>query len=179
MSPPLEDMIRRFASERRYAGVTIERWLGLDAPDGAALLTLAEELRLGENQLRELWEWAEDIGDRDGRQLAEVLALEPIVAARRQRVGRNDKLKLVKRALRRLRFPSLSASEDQLANLIRSLALPPNVRVHTPAFLEGDEVRIEITARTANGLRRALASLTDAASSRACDEIFGVLENWT
>jgi hypothetical protein len=169
--------ICNFARERRYSTATVERWLALDPPDGRALLELAQELRLGENQLRAVWEWAEEIARRDYISLIQVLTLEPVAAARRSRtIGRNDKLKLVKAALRRLRFPQLAAAEERLAALVRELDLPCNIRLTFPEFLEGDEVRIEIAADSVACLAAAADRLRAAAETRACTVIFKILE---
>jgi hypothetical protein len=171
------DQIRAFARERRYSAATLERWLALDPPDGHALLELARELRLGENQLRDLWEWAEEIAQRDRRSLAQVLAHESVAALRRNRtLGRNDKLKLIKAALRRLRFPQLAATEERLAALVGQLDLPRNIRVTFPEFLEGDEVRIEIVADSVASLQTAVDRLRVAAAAPACAKIFQTLE---
>lgn len=156
---------------------TVERWLGLEPGDARALLDLARELRLGENQLRDLWEWAEEIGQRDRLALAQVLALDVVAAARRTRnVGRSDKLKLIKTALRRLRFPQLAAAEERLAGLVRQLDLPRNIRLSFPEFLEGDEVRVEIVADSIASLRAAAGRLRGAAETPTCEEIFRLLE---
>jgi hypothetical protein len=171
------DTIRTFAHGRRYSTSTLERWLALNASDGLALLELAQELRLGENQLRDLWEWAEEVAQRDHTSLAQVLTLEPVTTPRRSHgVSRNDKLKLIKAALRRLRFPQLAATEEHLAALVRELDLPRNVRVTFPEFLEGDEVRIEIVADSATSLRAAAERLRAAAGAPACAAIFRILE---
>jgi hypothetical protein len=167
--------IRAFATERKYHQATIERWLQLTPTDATALFELARELRLGEHQLGDLWDWAEEIGARDGLPLARVLAVEAMVAARRHGLSRNDTLRRVKEALRRLRFPQLAALEDRLAALIRTLALPRNMRVSLPEFLEGDEVRVEITADSAAALRAAAARLLDATNSSACEDLFALL----
>jgi hypothetical protein len=166
---------RALAESRRYSSVTIDRWLRLAADDGAALLTLAQELRLGENQLRDVWDWAEEIAARDGVSLADVLAMDGVVAARRRAIGRNDKLKQIKGALRRLRFPQLSAVEDRLQAHIRALGLPENIRVRLPEFLEGDALQIEVVATSADGLRQAAAHLLAAAQASACEAIFQLL----
>jgi hypothetical protein len=170
------DKIRTFAHGRRYSAATVERWLALDPPDGHALLELARELRLGENQLRDLWKWAEEIAQRDHMSLALVLALEPVATQRRSRnLGRNDKLKLIKAALRRLRFPQLAATEEHLAVLVRELDLPRNVCLSFPEFLEGDEVRIEIVADSVASLEAAIERLQAAAKAPACNTIFQIL----
>jgi hypothetical protein len=173
----LHRALRAFVHERRYGAPTLERWLALEEADGHALLELAQDLRLGENQLRDLWEWAEEIAQRDHRSLAQVLALEPVATPRRSRsLGRNDKLKLVKTALRRLRFPRLAATEERLAALVRQLDLPRNIRVTFPEFLEGDDVRIEIVADSVASLQAAADRLRAAAGAPACAAIFQTLE---
>jgi hypothetical protein len=171
------DPIRAFAREHRYGAATLERWLALETADGHALLELAEDLRLGENQLRDLWKWAEEIALRDHRSLAQVLAHESLAVLRRSRsLGRNDKLRLAKAALRRLRFPQLVAAEERLAALVRQLDLPRNIRVTFPEFLEGDAVRVEIVANSVASLEAAAERLRAAAEAPACTAIFQVLE---
>ena len=166
-----------FTAERRYSAAAVERWSALKPEDGEALLELARELRLGENQLRDLWDWAEDIANRDHLSVARVLALEPVRLARRARhVGRNDKLKLIKTALRRVRFPQLAAAEERLAALIRELNLPRNVRVRVPEFLEGDELCVEIVADSTASLAAAADRLRAAADTATCKAIFQLLE---
>jgi ribonuclease D len=171
----IDTTFRNFAAERRYGHATLDRWSQLGPDDAAALLGLVQELRPSENQLRDLWDWIEEIAARDHLPLAQVLAAEPVTAARRRDVGRNDKLKLLKGALRRQRLPQLSAAEDQLALLIRALALPRHVRVVVPEFLEGDTVRVEITADSATALQAAADALRTAAASAACEQLFAVL----
>ena len=170
-----DEALRVFAAERKYHGATVDRWLQLQSGDGAALLDLARELRLGENQLRDLWEWADDIAARDGLSLAQILTSDPVAAALRSQVSRNDRLKRVKDTLRRLRFPQLTAIEERLAGLVRALALPQSVRLTFPEGLEGDAVRVEVVAESAAALRAAAARLHAAADTDACAEIFTLL----
>jgi len=170
-----EAALRTFAAERRYSPTSLERWLRLSSADAAGLLGLAQELRLGENQLRDLWVWAEEVAERDGLGLAEVLAHTDVAAARRRPVSRNDRLTLVKAALRRLRFPQLTAMEERLAAGVQALRLPRTVRVMLPERLEGDALRVEILADSAAALRAAAASLLEAADSAACARLFELL----
>ena len=153
----------------------LERWQRLGEDDAAALLHLAQELRPSENQLRDLWDWIDDIAARDGVPPAHVLAAEPVASLWRRHLGRNDKLKLLKGSLRRLRFPQLTAAEEKLAALIKTLGLPRHVRLTLPEFLEGDTLRIEITADSTAALRTAAEALRAAAATAACDQLFALL----
>lgn len=168
--------IRAYAGARLYSAATIERWLQLAAQDGEALLQLATELRLGENQLRDLWDWAEEIAERDGVTLSQVLAAEPLAKARARQLGRNDKLKVIKAALRRLRFPQLAAVEDRLVTLIRALQLPHSISITLPEHLDGDQVRIEIAADSRTAWQAAATALLAAADTPACAELFRLLD---
>lgn len=170
----LETALRAFATERKYGDATLNRWLVLPAADAAALLHLARDLRLGENQLRGLWDWAQDVAVRDGRSIAQVLD-SSIGAVGQGHLNRNDKLKHLKAALRRQRFPELAALEDQLAELVRQLALPPTVRVTLPEFLEGDELRVEIVTRSPAALHDAAARLLAASQTPLCTKLFDLL----
>jgi len=166
---------RAFAAERRYGAATLERWARLAPPDAAALGELVHELRLGENQLRDLWEWLDEIAARDGETLAAVLASDPVRTARQRHLSRNDRLKLIKGVLRKRRFPQLAAHEERLAALVHELNLPRAVRVTLPEFLEGDALHLEIVADSIDALRAAAEALRAAAHTSACAELFTLL----
>jgi hypothetical protein len=173
---PLDAAVRTFAGERHYSQATLERWLCLPPTDRVALLELAQELRPSENQFRDLWDWAGEIAQRDRISLSVMFASAPLLAVRRRRVSRNDKLKLLKAALRRLRFPQLAGVEDRLAALVRELGLPANIRIILPEFLEGDTIRVEVTAGSTAALQAAAERLLAAAGSAACTAIFELME---
>lgn len=170
----LENSIRGYAAERGFRPATVARWLALDAPDATALWELARDLRPGENQMRDLWEWAAEIAAREAVSLSQVLSQ---VMTASGRGGRNERLKQIKAALRRRRFPLLAAAEERVAARIRDLRLPPGVRVTVPDNLEGDQVRIEFSARSAAALRAAAEAVARAASTAACEEIFELLSD--
>lgn len=172
----LKQAVRQWAGERRYRDALVERWLRLDSADVRALLDLAIELRLGENQLRDVWACTEDIAARDRCPLAAVLTAPPVMRARRGSTGRSDRLKAIKAALRRLRYPQLVATEQRLAELVRQLELPRNIHVTLPDWLEGNTVRVDIVADSAHALATAAAVLHAAATRPECAAIFSLLE---
>lgn len=170
-NPTLADL----AAERRYGPATVARWDRLDAGDARALLALAVDLRPSENQLRDLWEWAADIAMRDGMSLAAVLEHESICAVRRRPLSRSEKLNLVKRALRRLRFPQLTAAEAALTEHARALNLPRAVRIAFPDLLDGDDVRVSFTARNPEEWAALARALLAAAADPRCAALFETL----
>lgn len=176
IEPLTENAIRAYAAERGFHQTTLERWLALAPVDAAALWDLTRELRLGENQAGDLWEWAEEIAARDRTTIAAVFA-DATVAGGGAKAGRGERLKAIKSALRRRRFPALVAAEERIAALVRTLGLPRSVRLVVPEHLEGDDIRVEIVARDADGLRAAAEALARAASTSTCEDIFELLSD--
>lgn len=175
-TPAHHPAIRRFATEKHYRPATIDRWLGMDTDDAQALLGIAEELRLGENQLRDVWDWADEIASRDQKTLSAVLSDPSISAARRADVSRNDRLKRVKDSLRRLRYPRLVETEQRLQALVAQLRLPRSARLSLPVSLEGDTLKLEAEIGDPAALAALAEALLAAAGSDACAQIFALLE---
>jgi hypothetical protein len=169
--------IRSYAAERRFSAATLDRWLRLDVGDRAILLALVQRLRLGENQFRDFLDWSEEIAARDRCSIADLWRRPPLADALARDLGRNQTIAALKAALRRVRFPRLTAAEARLAALIRGLRLPRNVQLHLPENLEGEEVRVEMHARSAAALRECTAALQQATSSADLDEIFRLLQD--
>lgn len=170
-----EVRIRAYADQRGFKPGTLARWLEHSDDDAVALLELAAELRLGENQLLGVWTWSEEIALRDGLRLAEVLKAAEVQAIVQSSLGRNDKLERLRTALRRRRYPELTQAEETLSELVSRLNLPREVRVTWPPFLEGEDLRIEIVVRDPAGLARAAAALATAAATPEIEEIFDLL----
>ena len=172
------DLQRRtdaFCVEHRLQPAVAQRWRALDRADAAAVLDLAEALRLGENHLRDFLEWADEIAVRDATSIAAVLGGEAVRAARERDLGRNEAIKAVREALRRVRFPRLSALEDDLARRVRALALPPGVRVLLPPNLLDTEVRVELRGADLASFRAAVERLHAAVQRTEFAEIFALL----
>ncbi|HVN87180.1 MAG TPA: hypothetical protein VMW17_20300 [Candidatus Binatia bacterium] len=172
----VSDEVRVFAASRRFSATTRDRWLRSTPGDQRTLLAVAQRLRLGENQFRDLLDWSEEIAVRDGCAIAAVWAREPVASALARDLGRNELIAAVKSALRQLRFPLLAAAEARLAELTRQLKLPRGAHLHLPAHLEGDEIRIEIRGRNAAALREQVAAVQSALSRAELDEMFRTLE---
>jgi hypothetical protein len=171
-----EEQIRRYANGKGFHPRTLERWLGWDQPAKHALLRLALGLKLGENHLRDLLDWLEEIALRDQTNIAEVLACKSITNVESDpRLGRADKLKRIKEEIRRLRFPRLAQAEDSIRTLIRELKLHPQIRISVPSGLEGGRLQVEFNASSADDLRTVIANLAEAAGKDALQEIFGLL----
>lgn len=167
-----EAAILAYARGKRFGEATIGRWLARGEAERDLLLAFAERLRLGENQFRDILDHAEDIAVRRASSVASVLGEPSLRRLLASDLGRNEAIKGVKTALRRLRYPELAESERQLAEMARGLALPAGVRVEFPENLEGEHLCVTLRARSAAELRAQARALLLASERREIDEMF-------
>ena len=168
--------IQDYALSKGFHPQIRERWLSWNANDGAALLEVALSLKAGENHIRDLMDWLEEIALRDGVAIGEALRSKTISDIRTDpRLGRADRLKRIKDQIRRIRFPRVSQIEDAIQSKIRQLKLPPAVRVSVPARLEGGDLQIEFTAGNPGEFKIILAKLGAAVESASLAEIYLLL----
>jgi hypothetical protein len=154
---------------------TIARWLNCPPADQDALLRIAARLQIGENHLRDVLDALEAIGSRRGSSFAEILDGEAVRNVLEAGQARNETLRALKLALRRLRFPQLVAAEARLRSLVRELALPAGVTMTLPENLEGDEVQVTVRASSPAEIRRRLDRAVIALQGNGLEEIYRVL----
>jgi len=137
-------------------------------------------LKIGENHLRDLVDWLEEISLRDGLQVRQTLGNGSIAALESDpRLGRADKLKRIKDQIRRRRFPRLAQTEDSIRARVQELKLQPEIRLTVPPGLEGGRLRVEFDASSQDELRRLIAKLAGVTGKEAVREIFGLLAGRT
>jgi hypothetical protein len=171
-----EPEIQEYAKEKAFHPQTLARWLAWEQPDRDALYRLAFALKIGENHLRDLMDWLEEISLRDGLQVRQILGNGAVSGVESDpRLGRADKVKRIKDQIRRRRFPRLAQTEDSIRARIQELKLQPEIRLTVPAGLEGGRLRIEFDAASQDELQRLTAKLADVTGKEAVREIFDLL----
>jgi hypothetical protein len=173
---PCPEQVAIYARDKHLSAQTLARWQRWTEVDQSTLLMLAQELQLGENHLRDFLDWLEEITLRDGGTVHDLLARPEITRPLKAKLGRNDKLKAVKAALHKLRYPHLSRLEESLRTAVKALDLSSRVRVSFPPALEGDEVTVELKARNVTELREHLARLQQRLDDGAWQKVFDLLE---
>src|SRR5258705_12559692 len=119
-----ESDIRAYAQERGFHRQTLERWLGWEPKDRAALQDLAISLKASENHLRDMMDWLEKIALRDHVGIGDILAAKKIEKMKTDpRLGRADRLKQIKKQLRRLRYPRLAANKEKIYKRVQALKI--------------------------------------------------------
>src|SRR5512147_1365767 len=110
-----ETEIRRYGNAKGFHPQTLKRWLGWDQTARDSLFRLAAGLKIGENHLRDLMDWLEEIALRDHSTIEAILVSKRITDIESDpRLGRADKLKRIKEEVRRLRLPRLAQLEDSI-----------------------------------------------------------------
>ncbi|MBI1994470.1 MAG: hypothetical protein HYS67_08715 [Deltaproteobacteria bacterium] len=171
-----DQLVRAYGSAKGFHQQTLDRWLGLSEVDRAALLDLAQGLKLGENHFRDFLDWLEEIALRDGLSFRDVLdgaALARISSD--PRLGRGDKLKRMKEELRRLRFPRLARLEDEIQRRVQEMKLGPLIQISFPPGLEGGELTVQIKAASHAELEKSARELAESLEKKAMKEIFELL----
>jgi hypothetical protein len=172
----LESEFRSFAELKGFHPQTLTRWLNWREADRGALAKLTLSLKIGENHLRDLMDWSEEISLRDGVAIFSILEGKVIDdIATDPRLGRADKLRRIKEQIRRLRFPRLAKTEDEIGEQIHALKLHPDIRLSVPVGLEGGRLQVEFRVTTATELKRLADKLSAAARTSAAGEIFRLL----
>jgi hypothetical protein len=168
--------ISNYAKERGFHPKTLERWLSWEQADRDALAEIAQIFQMGENHLRDIMDWLEEIVLRDRSSVCDVLGCKAIIDIKTDpRLGRADKLKRIKEQLRRSRFPRLAETEDAIRAKIQALMLHPEIRLSVPPGLEEGRLRVEFSATNHEELKRLIAKLTDAKENSIIPAIFDLL----
>ena len=176
MAESLHVNIHTYAQEKHLHPQTVRRWCAWEERDQETLWCLAKELQIGENHLRDLIGWLEEISLRDGGTPAEVLGRQEIRRALARNLSRSDKLKEVKGELRKLRYPRLSQLEDQLKETVKKMDLGSRVQITFPPFLEGNEVKVEIQARNAKELKESIERLLLQVEEGWVEKLFALMD---
>lgn len=171
-----EVAIRDYAKAKGFRAQTMERWLSWQPLDRAALAELVLALKIGENHLRDVMDWLDEIALRDRVQVHEILSRKVVSdIATDPRLGRGDKLKRVKEQLRRWRFPRLADTEDAIRAKIQGLKLKTGIKLSVPSGLEGGRLQVEFSAASHAELKQLMAALGDVLDKTDMAEIFDLL----
>jgi hypothetical protein len=136
------------------------RLLDLDQEDQKAILPLLLALRPGENRIKEIISFLREISLRDGMSISALLTREDIIELLADlQTPRPQRLEQLRRIIKEMRFPLLTAMEQRFAAYKQSLSLPPHVSFHPPPFFEGEEFRMELRFKDFRSFRELVASL--------------------
>ena len=153
--------------------VDVALWVGgLDPADRQAVLPLFTTLQLGSNRAQECAACIDEVCQRDACTAAALFERLGIVAllADPQRSG-PQKREAARHALRRARYPQLTAHEQRYREAVRRLRLPPAVSLRPPPYFENSRYQVSLSFSGKQELRQTAQRLLDAADSEAMDDL--------
>ncbi len=136
-------------------------------PDGAnAMIGFFKTITAGLNVQRELLDLIRDISRRDRISIARLLEQKPVapILKNKDRCSPSQQLQQLRRALKRMRYPTLCQAESDFRQAVKSLSLDPRIKIEPPLFFEGRSYRISVTVDTRQQLRRLHAELAKLAN---------------
>jgi len=171
--PPKAQYLDRFMglAELGTAGLTAlaagdldpetgEMIVKMPAEDRAVVIDLLNRLRPGLNKRKQIVAWLQEIGRREGVPVRTVIESEAIQEAiQDERLNTPQKEKAVRELLRARRYPRLKEFEEKQARLLKSLNLPPKVRLEPPLNFEGLDFTVRINFADLKELKESLETL--------------------
>jgi ParB-like chromosome segregation protein Spo0J len=132
----------------------------LDKKGQQTILPLLEALRPGENRLKEIISFLQEVSLRDGVSIHSLLARGDIgKILSDHETQRPQRIEQLRRIVKEMRFPRLIEMEKKFAEYKRSLSLPPEISFHPPPFFEGEEYRMELRFKDFGAFRELVTRL--------------------
>lgn len=153
--------IRNWAWLHRLPQTHLLKWQALGESDRAAMLNIAEKLRLRTGQFVSAFEMLQEIAVREQEKIADIVArlkLQRIINGPGSAPGRAG---IFLNELRAIRFPRLTEITNRLKAEIAALGLPHGIAVALPHDLGSDELKIEIKACSGAELKMAIEALAN------------------
>ena len=172
----MEDAVKRYVLEEEVSRSNIRKLSALTSDDRIALLTLISSLKLGENHLREMLTFAEEISKRDRVKIRDIVHRPEIQNILSQKeFTPSQRTERIKKVLKDLRYPRMHEMEERFEKKRKDLDLPSNVFVRHQPFFEGKGLKIEFQFETVEQYRSIVSSLFKLQDKKEFQEM--ILEN--
>jgi hypothetical protein len=168
----MEEEIKIYILKEEVSRTNIRRISNLSPKDRMALLSLISPLKLGENRLREILTFLEEITKKDRLTILEILKRPEIQAIlSHQELTPPQKADRMKKALMGLRYPRMYKMEEKFEKKRKELSLPSNVSLNHLPFFEGKGLKVEFQFETVEGYRTMLSALSKLTDKKEFKEI--------
>ncbi len=171
----MENDMKQYVLREEVSRSNIRRLSALTSDDRKAFLSLASSLKLGENRLREILTFLEEISRRNRWRTRDIVERPDIQAVLSQEeLTMSQKTDRIKKVLMNLRYPRMHLLEEEFEKKRRDLNLPSKVLLHHPPFFEGKGLRVEFQFETMEEYRSLLDSLLNLADKKEFEEMFEI-----
>ncbi|HUL23428.1 MAG TPA: ParB/RepB/Spo0J family partition protein [Thermodesulfobacteriota bacterium] len=168
----MEDEIKTYVLREEVSRSNIRRLSTLTSDNRRAILSLISSLKLGENRLKEVLTFLEEISRRnrcEGKDIVQRPEIQAILS--QKELTPSQKTERIKKVLTDLRYPKLNQLEKTFEKKRKELNLPSNVSLHHPPFFEGKRLKIEFQFETKEEYRFIVESLSSLPDKKEFEEI--------
>ena len=172
----MEDGIKEYVLKEEVPRSNIRKLANLTPDDRVAVLSLISPLKLGENRLREILTFLEEISRRNQCQTKEIVQRADIqVILSQKEFTPSQKTERIKKVLMDLRYPAMYQLEEEFQKKRKDLNLSSRISLHHSPFFEGKELRVEFQFETMEEYQSILKSLSNLADKKEFEEMFDPL----
>jgi ParB-like chromosome segregation protein Spo0J len=137
-----------------------------------AFFEVIQAVKPGANKLAELVGWLEEIALREEKAIGTVMVdLRLRSMAKESSLPPQERLNMVREAVRRARNPTLTKMTRRAAELVAKLNLEPYVAVRPPEGFEGDDYEGRFSFSSPEELKRIGRLLVEASDNQAAGEL--------
>ena len=168
----MEDEIKTYVLKEEVSRSNIRRLSGLTPDSRMAVLSLISRLKLGENRLREILIFLDEISRRNECEEKDIVQRPEIQTVLTPKgLTPSQKTERIKKVLIGFRYPKLNQLEKAFEKKRKELNLASNISIHHPPFFEGKRLKIEFQFETTEEYRSIVKSLSGLPDAREFEEI--------
>lgn len=168
----MEKEIKLYVLNEEVSRTNIRRISALSSKDRMALLSLISPLKLGENRLREILTFLEEVTKRERLTIREIVKRPEIQAVlSRQELTPPQRADRMKKVLLGLRYPRMHNMEERFVKKRKELNLPSSVSLDHQPFFEGKGLKVEFQFETVEDYQFIISSLSNLTEKKEFKEI--------
>src|SRR4030042_7104837 len=168
----MENEIKTYVLKKEVSRSNIRRLSVFVPDDRMAILSMIAPLKLGENRLREILTFLEEISRSMKGTVREVVQRSEIQAVLFQKeLTLSQKTERIKKVLKDLRYPKMHQMEEKFEQKKKDLNLPSNLSLRHQPFFEGRGLKVEFQFETMEEYRSILKLLSSFADKKEFEEM--------
>jgi ParB family chromosome partitioning protein len=168
----MEDGIKEYVLKEEVSRSNIRKLANLSPDDRVAILSLISPLKLGENRLREILTFLEEISKKNRCQAKEIVQRADIqVILTQKELTPSQRTDRIKKVLMDLRYPKMHQLEEEFQKKRKDLNLPSRISLHHFPFFEGRGLRVEFPFETMEEYLTILNYLSNLADKKEFKEM--------
>lgn len=168
----MEDGMKEYVLREEVSRSNIRRLANWSPDDRTAILSLISSLKLGENRLREILTFLEEISKKNRCQAKETVQRPDIqVILSQKEFTPSQRTERIKKVLLDLRYPKMHQLEEEFQKKRKGLNIPSNISLHHFPFFEGKGLRVEFQFETVEEYRMILDYLSNLVDKKEFEEM--------